>query len=86
MIKLIAQLSNAIRDRRKAKKETTEIEVGECYFVKHSYKRDFYIKVKEVNERWVVGYAMDAETRVVGEEEIIILRELCKFKKLETKK
>lgn len=86
MIKLIARLSNAIRDRRKARKETTGIKVGECYFVKHSYKQDFYIKVKKFNDAWVEGFVIDAETLAAGEEEVTLLRQLCKFRKLEGRK
>jgi len=82
MRKLIAKFLNARRD---AKKETDVIEIGESYHVKHTYKKDFYIKVKSVNSTWVVGFVMDAETLTPGEE-IITMRELCKFTKLEDKK
>lgn len=78
MKKLIAKFLNARRD---AKKETNVIEIGESYHVKHSYKLDFYIKVKTVNDVWVVGFSMDAETMTPGEE-IIVMRELCRFTKL----
>lgn len=84
MKKLIAKLSNAIRDRRREKQETTKIEIGESYHVRHSYKKDFFILVKTVNDTWVVGLVMDAETLTPGEE-IITMRELCKFTKLEGK-
>jgi hypothetical protein len=81
MKKLIAKVLNATRDRRSARKETTEIVIGEAYLVKHKYKRNFYITVKSVNDTWVVGHAMDAEFQEDVEERII-MRELCSFTKL----
>lgn len=79
MKKIIAKFLNKRRDE---KRQTKKVEAGEVYFVKHSYKKDFYIKVKTVNDVWVVGFTMDAGTMTPGEE-IIIMRQNCKFTKLE---
>lgn len=83
--KLIAKFLNAIKNRRSEKRNTTKIEVGKVYYVKHTMQKDFYIKVKTVNDAWVVGFAMDAKT-MQPLEEIIILRKLCVFTLLESEK
>lgn len=81
MKKLIAKFLNAIRDRRNKRRETTMIEVGELYLVKHRGRRDFHIILKKVNDTWVEGHATDAQTMNPLEERIV-MRKLCKFTKL----
>lgn len=81
MKKIIAKFLNAMKERKAKKRQTNKIEVGEVYFVTHAYKKDFYIKVSSFNDAWVEGIAVNSETVTDGEE-IIVLRKLCKFTKL----
>jgi hypothetical protein len=79
MIKIIAKYLNKRRDE---KRQTKVIEIGQVYFVTHSYKKDFYIKVRSVNDVWVEGISVNTGA-LIESEEIIIMRKLCKFTKLE---
>lgn len=91
--KLIAKLLNAVKNRRSEKRKTTKIKVGEsyhvevkiAYHVKHTVRKDFYVKVTMVNDVWVEGFTIDAKT-MQPLEEIIILRKLCIFTLLESEK
>jgi hypothetical protein len=82
MKKIVAKFLNAIKERRAKKRQTVKIKIGEIYFVKHTYRKDFYIKVTTVNDAWVEGFVMDADNVGTVGEIIIILRGLCRFTKL----
>ncbi len=85
MKKTIAKILNAMRDRRNERKSATEIETGEIYHVKHTMRKDFYLRVQTFNDVWVEGLVMNAET-LQAQEETILRRCLCTFTKQKGKK
>jgi hypothetical protein len=77
MKRLIAKVSNAIRNRREEKR-SGKIEVGKIYIVKHTLHVERKIKITAFNETWAEGKLVDSLGMEL--EEVILMRSLCTFK------
>lgn len=78
MKKIIARMSNAIRNRREEKR-SGKIEVNKIYIVTHTLHVERKIKITAFNETWAEGNLVDSLGREL--EEVILMRSLCTFTK-----